>query len=262
MPPEFLLLVLAGVGAGLTGSVAGLASLVSYPALIATGLSPLAANFTNTTSMLANAVGAAVGSRRELAGQWKRLRVLMALSALGGAGGAALLLLGDESTFEAVVPWLVGMGAVLLLARRPIRAWADRRRLTTSAGNDGTVQHRRRLPRVAGYALLIVAIGVYGGYFGAGVGIILLAVLAVTSHEPLAVTNAVKNVASGTANVVAAIAYAFLAPVHWPSVLALSMGALVGSMIGPSVVRVAPEAPLRWGIGLCGLGLAGWLALG
>ena len=255
--PDVLLLVLAGVGAGLTGSIAGLASLVSYPALLATGLSPLAANVTNTTSMLANAVGAALGSRPELAGQWPRLRVLMLQSALGGLVGAGLLLAADESTFEIVVPWLVALGAVLLLMRDRLRRWSVRRRARLVAGGLPP-------PVVTSWRghLLIVLVGVYGGYFGAGVGIILLAVLAVRTVEPLAVTNAVKNVTSGTSNVVASLTYVFLAPVHWPSVLALGAGALVGSWIGPQVVRVLPEHPLRYAVGLAGLGLAAYLALG
>ncbi len=251
------ILVAAGVGAGLTGSMAGLASLVSYPALLATGLPPLAANVTNTTSMLANAVGAALGSRPELAGQWRRLRVLMLQSALGGLVGAGLLLAADESTFEVVVPWLVALGAVVLLMRDRLRGWADRRRARLVAGGA----EARDTPSWRGH-LLILVVGVYGGYFGAGVGIILLAVLAARTVEPLAVTNAVKNVASGTANVVASVTYVFLAPVHWPSVLALGSGALVGSWIGPQVVRVLPERPLRYVIAAAGLGLAAFLALG
>lgn len=254
---DALLLTLAGVGAGLTGSVAGLASLVSYPALLATGLPPLAANVTNTTSMLATAVGAAVGSRPELAGQWRRVRVLMVQSAIGGVIGAGLLLAADESTFEAVVPWLVALGAVLLLARDRVRLWAERRRERLASGADVP-------PSVTSWRghLLLVLVGVYGGYFGAGVGIILLAVLAARAAEPLAVTNAVKNIGSGTANVVASVTYVFLAPVHWPSVLALGAGALVGSWVGPQVVRVLPERPLRWAIATAGLGLAAYLATG
>ena len=242
-----LLLVLAGVGAGLTGSVAGLASLISYPALLATGLPPLAANVTNTTSMLANAVGAALGSRRELRGQWRRLRVLMLQSGLGGAVGATLLLTTDESTFELVVPWLVALGAVLLLARDRLRAWSERRPVSVTSWRGH---------------LLILAVGVYGGYFGAGVGIILLAVLAVRTVEPLAVTNAVKNVATSTANAVAAVAYAVFAPVDWSAALALGAGALVGAYVGPTIVRHLPEKPLRWAIGTAGLGLAAYLLVG
>lgn len=205
--------------------------------------------------MLATTVGAALGSRRELAGQWARLRVLMGLSAAGGLLGAGLLLITDAATFEAVVPWLVGLGGVLLLARDRLRSRLERRR---AAPTNPT----RRVPHTVLGALLIVIVGVYGGYFGAGVGIIFLTVLALQGPaEPLAVTNAVKNVASGTANVVASTAYVFVAPVDWPSVVALSAGALIGSWIGPAAVRVTPEKPLRWAIGLCGLGLAAWLAL-
>lgn len=245
---EVLLLVLAGVGAGLTGSIAGLASLVSYPALLATGLGPLAANVTNTVALFGNSVGAMVGSRRELAGQWPRLRTLMVLCAVGGALGAALLLVTDESVFEVVVPWLVALGSVLLLARDRLRAWSAARRTTPRAAWRGRP--------------VIVAVGIYGGYFGAASGIIMLAVLALRTTEPLAVTNAVKNVATSTANMVAAVAYIALAPVHWPSVLALGAGALVGGWIGPQVVRVVPERPLRYAVGLAGLGLAGYLWLG
>jgi len=255
---QALFLVLAGVGAGLTGSIAGMASLVSYPALLLSGLPPLTANVTNTVSLLANAVGAAVGSRQELRGQWPRLKTLMLQCGLGGAIGAALLLTTDESTFEAVVPWLVAFGALLLLLRDRLRSWVDRRRLRLGTGTghsvDATTSWRGHL--------LIVAVGVYGGYFGAAVGIILLAVLALRTVEPLAVTNAVKNVATSTANGVAAVAYIFLAPVDWPSVAALAAGGLVGSWLGPQVVRVLPERPLRYGIALAGLGLALYLLLG
>jgi uncharacterized membrane protein YfcA len=242
---EAVVLVLAGVGAGLTGSVAGLASLVSYPALLASGLSPLAANVTNTVALFGNSVGTTVGSRRELVGQWPRLRTLMLLCAVGGALGAALLLVTDEEVFETVVPWLVALGSVLLLARDRLRTWSATRRTTPA-------------PAWRGH-LVVVAVGVYGGYFGAASGIIMLAVLALRTTEPLAVTNAVKNVATSTANLVAALAYAVLAPVDWSSVLALASGALVGGWIGPQLVRVLPEAPLRWAIGLAGLGLAGYL---
>jgi uncharacterized membrane protein YfcA len=246
---EAWLLVLAGVGAGLTGSVAGLASLVSYPALLASGLPPLAANVTNTTALFGGAVGAAVGSRHELRGQWPRLRLLMLLAGTGGAVGAALLLTTDQSTFEAVVPWLIALGSALLLLRDRLRRWALRR---PPAQGTGTWRGN----------LLVAVVGVYGGYFGAGVGIILLAVLAVQASEPFAVTNAVKNVASSTANVVASIAFVFLAPVAWSAVLAVGAGALVGSWIGPQLVRVLPERPLRHAIACAGFGLAAHLLLG
>jgi uncharacterized membrane protein YfcA len=256
-----LWLLLAGMGAGLVGSVAGLASLVSYPALLAVGLSPLAANVTNTVALFGVTGGTLAGSRPELRGQGRRVARLAALAAVGGVSGAALLLLTPPDAFEAVVPWLVGLGAVLLLCRDRVRAFvsgrAARRRVGSTAAGE-------RAPGDAAigwqWGLVVVVLGVYGGYFGAGVGVIALAVLALERVEPLPITNAVKNVATGAANGVAAIAYAFLAPVDWSAALLLGLGAVLGGLLGPAVVRVAPERPLRWAVGLAGLTLAVHLA--
>lgn len=245
-------LVLAGVGAGLTGSVAGLASLVSYPALLAAGLPPLAANVTNTVALFGVTGGTVAGSQRELRGQGRRALRLAALSLVGGTAGAALLLLTPEGAFEAVVPWLVGLGAALLLLRDRIRAWTAERRLRTRSAGGSRLR----------WVLVVLALGVYGGYFGAGVGIIALAALSFERVEPLAVTNAVKNVATGAANGAAAVAYLVFAPVDWSAALALGCGAVVGGLIGPAIVRVAPEKPLRILVGLAGLALAVHLATG
>lgn len=246
-------LVLAGVGAGLTGSVAGLASLVSYPALLAAGLPPVAANVTNTVALFGVTGGTMAGSRAELRGQRRRLLRLAALSVIGGAAGAALLLLTPPEAFEAVVPWLLGFGAVLLLLRDRIRAWAASR-----AARPRTPGHaiRRRLI----WAAVILLLGLYGGYFGAGVGIIALAALSLERTEPLTVTNAVKNVSTGVANATAAIGYMLFAPVDWSAALALGAGALVGGYLGPAIVRVAPEKPLRIAVAVAGLLLAARLA--
>ena len=254
-PTDAALLVLAGVGSGLCGSVAGLASLVSYPALLAYGLPPLAANVTNTAAMFATTAGAAAGSRPELRGQGRRLLILMAQTAVGGAIGAALLLTTSADTFAAVVPWLVALGAVLLLARDQLRRWAtvvrDRRLVS---GGPAAGERRRWL-----WPAVIVLVGVYAGYFGAGSGIILLAVLSLRRVESFAVTNAVKNLGTGMANIVATVAYLVLAPVDLPAAAVLGAGALLGSWLGPQLVRIVPERPLRIAIGLAGLGLAGFL---
>jgi uncharacterized protein len=250
-----LWLVLAGVGAGLTGSVAGLASLVSYPALLAAGLPPLAANVTNTVALFGVTGGTMAGSRRELRGQGRRVLRLASIAAVGGLVGAALLLLTPPDAFEVVVPWLVGLGALLLLFRDRVRAFAAGR----SGPERADVPHGDPAIRWH-WALVVVMLGVYGGYFGAGVGIIALAVLALERVEPLPITNAVKNAATGAANGVAAIAYTFFGPVDWSAALLLGVGAIVGGLIGPAVVRVAPERPLRWLVGLAGLALAVHLA--
>ncbi len=244
-----VLLVLAGVGAGFCGSVAGLASLVSYPALLAAGLPPLVANVTNTTAMVGTAVGAVGGSRPELRGQGRRVAWLVAQTMLGGLLGATLLLVQPEGTFEVVVPWLVALGSVLLLVRDPLRRTAER--VAVRRGRPG--------PRWA-WVVAMVVVGAYGGYFGAGVGIIALAILSVRHVEPLPVTNAVKNVATGSSNLAAVLVFVAVADVDWSAALLLGAGAVVGAWVGPKVVRRLPEAPLRWAIAVAGLGLAVSLA--
>jgi uncharacterized membrane protein YfcA len=251
-------LALAGVGAGLTGSIAGLASLVSYPALLAAGLPPVVANVTNTVAMFGNTAGTIAGSRRELRGQGRRIAWLALASFLGGAVGAALLLTTPAEAFEAVVPWLVGAGAVLLLLRDRIRIWAAA--LASGGSRPPDAEGRRTVARGLAWGAVVFVLGIYGGYFGAGVGIIALAILVLERTEALAITNAVKNVATGVANGTAAIAYLFFAPVSWSAALALGVGAVLGGFLGPAIVRVAPERPLRWLVGLAGLGLALHLA--
>lgn len=242
-PAEYAFVAGAGVLAGLSGSVAGLASLFSYPALLYVGLPPVAANVTNTVSMFATTVGAAAGSRPELRGQSRRVLVMVAVAGTGGVAGAALLLSTPAEAFERVVPWLIALGAVALLLRDHIRGWAERREIADSY--------------VSVPALLLVGcVGVYGGYFGAAAGVLMLAVITASVSEPLPVSNAVKNLATGSANLVAAVAYAVLAPVHWGAAGALSAGAVIGSWMGPAVVRRVAERPLRLLIAVAGLGLA------
>ncbi|WP_181763950.1 sulfite exporter TauE/SafE family protein [Streptomyces albidus (ex Kaewkla and Franco 2022)] len=241
-----VLLTGAGIASGLVGSVAGLASLFSYPALLAVGLPPVSANVTNTVALFTNTVGTAAGSRQELRGQRSRLLRLAGIAAVGGSVGAALLLGTPSSAFEYIVPWLIALGSVLILVREPLRRLSAR----LSRGEEG---RSRALPAQAGAVLLV---GLYGGYFGAAAGVLMLAVLSLSASEPLPVTNAVKNMATGAANVTAAVAYAFLAPVAWGPALALGLGCLIGSRVGPVVVRHIPETPLRIAIAVAGLGLA------
>lgn len=243
-PGAALLLLVAGLASGLAGSIAGLASLFSYPALLAAGLPPVAANVTNTVALFSNTVGAAAGSREELRGQRGRLVRLAVTAALGGAIGAALLLGTPSSAFERVVPWLIALGSVLILVREPLR------RLATSRNPD-----QSSWPRLP-VACAVLLIGLYGGYFGAAAGVLMLAVLSLSVTEPLPVTNAVKNIVTGAANVTAAIAYAFLAPVNWGAAAALGLGCFAGAWMGPMLVRRLPETPLRIAIALAGLGLA------
>ena len=239
--PEFALLLAAGILGGLTGSIAGLASVATYPALLLAGLPPVAANVTNTVSLVFNGIGSVLGSQPELRGQGGWLRRIVPAAALGGVAGAALLLLSTPAEgFEKVVPILLGGSAVLiLLPRRSAPA------------------HRGHRPRAGLRAsAAILAICIYGGYFGAAAGVLLLALLLTTGTDTLAHANAGKNVVLGVANATAALVFAVFAPVHWMAVVPLGAGCLVGSRLGPVVVRRAPAAPMRILIGLAGFGLA------
>jgi uncharacterized membrane protein YfcA len=241
---DVLWLLAAGVLAGIVSVVASLASLVSYPALLAVGLTPLAANVTNTTALVAVGFGSAAGAQPELAGQRSRLWRLGTLNAIGGAVGAVLLLVTPESAFEAVVPWLIAGASVVLLLGPRLRRGAPRAREDSRLLQAG-----------------VVAVAVYTGYFGAAGGVLALAVLTALLDQPFARTIAIKNVVSAVANGVAALAFAVFGPVDWAAVVPLALGFLAGGWIGPGLVRRLPGGPLRVFIGLCGIGVAVKLAL-
>jgi uncharacterized protein len=247
---EFGLLVLAGVGAGLVGSIAGLASLISYPALLATGLPPITANVTNTVAMVLNSVGSVSASGQELTGQRSRVLRHSAASALGGVAGAALLLLTPSSAFERIVPFLIAGAAVAILVQRPPRELAI----------EGALHHpeHRDPPWLP---LGTFAIGIYGGYFGAAAGVMMLAMFLLTTGEGLPRGNALRNVVLGCANAVAAVGFVVFSSVAWSAALPLAIGLFTGGRLGPRVVRRAPQTVLRRVIAVAGLGLAVHLAV-
>ena len=263
---EALALAAAGVAAGVISTVVGLASVVSYPALLAIGLPPLAANMTNTVALLFTGVGAAAGSRPELAGQATRVRHLGTIAALGGGAGAALLLVTPPQTFVQVAPVLIGAASLALLApsrqdRAPRRGTGpghESRRRGTGPGHErhrcgtGPGHEGRRRWLLAG----VLGVAVYIGYFGAAGGIVMLALLVAMVAEPLARVNAVKNMLGAVANAVAAIAFAVFGHVDWAAVVPLAAGFLIGGWTGPALVRRIPGQVLRIGVAGCGLVVA------
>ncbi|MCT9934253.1 sulfite exporter TauE/SafE family protein [Planotetraspora sp. A-T 1434] len=231
---------LAGVGvlAGVVSTVVSLASVISYPALLAFGLPPLSANVTNTVALLFTGMGAAAGSRPELAGQGRLLLRVGWVTALGGAAGAALLLVTPSRTFELIAPWLIGAASLLLL--RPPRTGH-----VSLGGRDGWTL------RAA-----LFGVAVYVGYFGAAGGIIMFAVLASALDQHPARVNAVKNVVSALANGVAAVGFALFGPVQWSAAAPLAAGFLVGGWLGPALARRLPGQTLRIAAAVCGLAVA------
>jgi uncharacterized membrane protein YfcA len=237
---EVLVLLAAGTLGGIFSTVVAIASLVSYPVLLALGVPPLSANMTNTVSLVFTGAGSVAGSRPELAGQGRRVLHLGVITALGGAAGAAVLLVTPAGTFTAVVPVLIGAASLLLLVQPRIKKLAP-------APEEGN-----RL--VHSIALFVVAM--YVGYFGAAAGVMLLVVLNIMIDESLVKVNAVKNAVSGMANAMAAVCFAIFGDVRWTFVAPLAAGFLLGGWIGPKIARRVPAAAFRVFVSLCGIGLA------
>jgi uncharacterized protein len=242
---EALLLFAAGIGGGLAGSVAGLASVATYPALLLVGLPPVTANMTNTVALVFNGVGSVLGSLPELRGQRAELTRLIPTAIVGGAAGAALLLSIPAEGFEKVVPVLIAASAVLIALPSRQRA-------------EGAV--RSRFGRLL-EGLAILAICVYGGFFGAAAGVLLLALFLRMGSASLAHANSTKNVVLGVANAVAALAFIAFGPIDWLAVVPMGIGCLLGSRLGPVVVRHAPATPVRLVIAVAGIALAVKLGL-
>jgi uncharacterized membrane protein YfcA len=278
-------LVLAGVGiaGGIISTVASVASVVSYPALLAFGLPPVAANMTNTFALLFTGAGAAAGSRPELAGQGTRIRLLGPVAALGGGAGAAVLLATPAAAFMRAAPVLIGAASLVLFAP-PVgaRRAGKEHGAAGNSGSDGEHRPAGSLgagnqhvgaagqERAAGQtgggrrrAALAAFFGatVYIGYFGAAGGILLLATLTRLWPDSLVRSNALKNVANGFANTVAAATFALLGHVDWAVVPPLAAGFLAGGWVGPALARRLPARGLRIAVGCCGLAVAARLAL-
>ena len=238
--PEMALLLAAGIAAGFVGTVAGLASLISYPALLAVGLPPVTANVTNTVAIVFSGVGAALGSRPELDGQWLRVRRLALMAVLGGATGGALLLLTPAGAFERIVPLLIAFASLVILSNvRP------------------TFLRRARPGREPlGLLIGVFLVSIYGGYFGAAAGVMLFALILAATGEVLARSVALKNVVLAFSNGIAALGFIVFADVRWEAVVPLAAGFLLGGWLGPAVVRHLPVRLIRYGIAVAGLGLA------
>ena len=243
-PAELVLLFVAGIGGGLTGSMAGLASLLSYPALLAAGLPPVTANATNTVALVFNSVGSVTGSRPELTGRLHHVRSLAFVALGGGVAGSVLLLLAPARSFELAVPALIALASLALLLRpRP-------------PDPDGAPA-THSLATLAGAG----AIAVYGGYFGAAAGVMMLALLLRVTREPLAAANAVKNLVMGLVNLTAAVVFVVTGHVDWVAAAPTALGLFLGGLLGPVVVRHVRPGPLRIAIAVLGLGLAVYLGL-
>jgi uncharacterized membrane protein YfcA len=238
-PIEATLVALAGVFAGAINTVVGSGTLITFPVLLAIGYPPVVANASNSIGLVPGGVAGAIGYRRELSGQRQRLIRLGACSLLGGAGGALLLLVLPEGVFKAVVPVLIVIALILVVAQ----PWLSRKLASMERHEHG------------GFSAMAATFGagVYGGYFGAAQGVLLVGMLGILMDERLQRLNALKNVLTAGVNLVAGIIFVLIADVDWWVVLLIAVGSTIGGILGAKIGRRLPPAVLRGVIVLVGL---------
>ena len=233
---EIVAILLAGVAAGTINTVVGSGTLITFPTLLAFGVPPVTANVSNTIGLVPGSVSGAIGYRAELTGQRARLIRLGSASLLGGTAGAVLLLVLPSEAFDTIVPVLIALG-VLLVVVGPLIS----RRVAAQAERRGKVRDHGAWwvwPAVA-------ATGIYGGYFGAAQGVLLVAVLGIGIADTLQRHNATKNVLAGLVNAIAAIVFILVAEVDWLAAGLIAAGSIVGGQLGATVGRRLPPMVLR-----------------
>ncbi len=232
-------LVIAGLAAmlaGLINALAGGGTLITFPVLIALGLPAVAANVTNTVALCPGYLGATFAQAKDLRGQERRLWLLIPAAILGGITGGVLLLQTGEKLFSALVPFLILLAAGLLAFQNRLRAWLVRR-----SGQPATTP----LPE-AWMVIPVFVAAIYGGYFGAGLSVIVLAVLGLILDDVLTRLNALKQAISFSVNTAAALFFLFSGQVVWSAVLVMAVGALLGGMLGGRLAGRIQPAVLRW----------------
>ncbi|HEY0222445.1 sulfite exporter TauE/SafE family protein [Lactovum miscens] len=241
------LLLIGGILAGILASVTGMASLVSYPILLATGLSPIVANVTNTAGLIFSGLGSSISSRRELKFSFKDLIWILPTAIFGSLSGCILLLTFPNKVFEKVVPFMI-LGAAIFFVFQPLLKKA-------STGNAQEVRVKKSLFNL----IAIFLIGTYGGYFGAASGVFMLLVFSLTEGMSLLAANALKNVTMGITNLVATIVFIFFGHINWLFGLTMGAGFMIGGYIGPAIARKLPKTFLRWLIIIGAFILAGYM---
>ncbi|MBL8144150.1 MAG: sulfite exporter TauE/SafE family protein [Acidobacteria bacterium] len=240
---HMLAIAAAAFGAGVVNAVAGGGTLITFPVLTALGLPAVVANVTNTVALCPGYVGGTWAQRADLAGQGARLRLLLPAGAIGGVVGGWLLLQSGERVFRSLVPFLILGASLLLAAQDPLRRFLQAR----------TARHVAARRALVTAALPVGVAAIYGGYFGAGLGVIMLAVLSLTLDDTLTRLNAVKQALSLVINVTASVFFVAKAEVSWTTAGLMALAALAGGVVGGRLAgRVRPQV-LRGAVVATGL---------
>lgn len=243
---DFILVALAALAAGAVNALAGGGTLITFPMLVAVGVPAVAANVTNTVALCPGYLGATLAQSKDLQGQRARLWLALPAGALGGIIGGVLLLNTGEKVFREIVPFLILMACGLLAVQEPLRAWLLRRNQRTHSGS----------PPERWVALPVGLAAVYGGYFGAGLSVIVLAVLGLILDDSLTRLNAVKQATALSVNIAAALFFVFSGQVVWPAALVMAAGALAGGALGGRLAGRIQPATLRWVVVVIGTAVA------
>lgn len=243
---DLLIAALASVGAGAINALAGGGTLISFPVLVAVGVPPVAANVTNAIALCPGYFGATIAQLPNLKGQRSQLLLLIPVAVLGGLAGGMILLRTGERTFTALVPWMILAASLLLAVQEPVKKFISKRL--------SNPMHKRHTMVLS--ALPIAAAAVYGGFFSAGMSVLLLAVLGLTLDDSLTRLNALKQVLAFSVNIAAAIFFIFSDKVVWPAVAVMAIGALIGGALGGKLAGKLPPAMLRWTVVVAGTCIA------
>jgi uncharacterized membrane protein YfcA len=242
---ELLLIGLGAVAAGLVNALAGGGTLISFPILTALGIPPVAANITNTVALCPGYLGATLAQRELLADQKHRLWWYLPAAFLGGLAGALLLLVSGERLFSEVIPWLILLATLLMAVGEPLNQWLSRFQLNDTTTNREVLS-----------AIPVALASVYGGYFGAGLSVIILAVLASSLHDSLTRLNALKQAIAFAANIAAAIVFVFSGQVVWLVAVVMAACALLGGAVGGKLAGRLNPVVLRWVVVIIGLAVS------
>ena len=233
---QLLTVGLAAIAGGAVNALAGGGTLITFPMLVALGVPAVAANVTNTVALCPGYLGGTLAQRNDLRGQKSRLWLILPAGIVGGVLGGFLLLNTGEKLFRTLVPWLILLASVLLAIQNPVRAWLMRR---MGADHSGTGLERWSW-------LPVGAASIYGGYFGAGLSVIVLSALGLTVHDTLTRLNALKQAVAFAVNVAAAVFFVFSGQVVWPMALVMAVGALLGGTLGGKLAGRVHPSTLRW----------------
>lgn len=245
---EVLLVVVAGLGAGVLSSTVGVASLLSFPILVGLGLPPVVANVSNTLGLIPAGLGGVVGYRQEVKDAGRVAYVIVLVCAVGAVLGAALLLGLPPGVFEAIVPYLILFTCLLVGIQPRVAAWL-RARHERQHGEE-LAERRHMSPLTTFFATVT---GVYGGYFGAGAGVMMVAVLGLGTDLELRIVNGLKTLSLMVGNIVAGLIFVFVADPRWDVAALLAVGSLVGGYVGARIGRKLPDAVFRWAVVAAGI---------